>query len=236
MRTSILPLLIVLTSLPLHAEPGKPATDKEKMSYSLGHQLGSNYKHQSMDVDPDMLRQGIQDALAGTPPALSEADMDKLRADLRRQAQAAQRQQAEAAAEAKRAPGRAFLAENGKKAGVTTLPSGLQYRVIQAGTGKQPGPRDSVTVHYRGTRIDGSEFDSSYRRQEPASFPLNGVIAGWTEGLQLMREGARHELFIPPELAYGDKGRLANETLVFEVELLSVTPAATPGTTAPTTP
>jgi FKBP-type peptidyl-prolyl cis-trans isomerase FklB len=122
------------------------------------------------------------------------------------------------------AEGTAFLAENAKKPGVKTTASGLQYKVITPGTGKKPTAADTVTVNYRGTLIDGAEFDSSYSRGRPATFPLSGVIAGWTEGVQLMQEGGKSELIIPPALAYGDKGELAGQVLVFEIELISVGP------------
>jgi FKBP-type peptidyl-prolyl cis-trans isomerase FklB len=133
-----------------------------------------------------------------------------------------QRNRQQVEAKEKLAEGKAFLEQNGKKKDVVSLPSGLQYRIIKKGKGKQPGPTDTVSVHYRGTLIDGKEFDSSYKRDQPASFALNGVIKGWSEGLQLMKEGARWELFIPPELAYNNRGPLANQTLIFNVELLSV--------------
>ena len=119
-----------------------------------------------------------------------------------------------------------FLANNAKKADVTVTDSGLQYEVIQSGEGRSPGRTDRVTVHYRGTLVDGREFDSSYKRGEPATFPVNGVIAGWTEGLQLMKEGAKYQLVIPPALAYGDRGPLAGQVLIFDVELLSVSAGA----------
>ncbi len=220
-------LLIVLFSLPLHAEPKQIDNERDRLSYSLGHQLGANAKRQNLDINPDMVLRGLQDAHAGVAPALNAEEMTNALAEPRRKAQAARLEAASKAAEQKREAGRAFLAENQKKEGVVALPSGLQYQVIQAGQGQgqRPGPQDSVTVHYRGTLIDGQEFDSSYQRNAPASFPLNGVIKGWTEGLQLMREGAKYRFFIPPELAYGERGRLANETLVFEVELLKVATA-----------
>ncbi|OYY95596.1 MAG: hypothetical protein B7Y41_03605 [Hydrogenophilales bacterium 28-61-23] len=221
-------LIIASIGLPLHAASLTLDTERAQMSYSTGHQIGSNLKRQGVDLDADMLKQGIQDALAGSAARMTEPEMDKARAELRRQSQAAQQAKAEKAAEAKLTAGRAFLEENGKKAGVVALPSGLQYRVIKAGEGKKPVAVDQVTVHYRGTLLDGSEFDSSYRRNQPASFPLNGVIAGWTEGLQLMREGAKYEFYIPPSLAYGERGRLAHETLIFEVELISVQAASVP--------
>lgn len=219
----ILPaLLIALFSLPLRADPVQLDSERDRLSYSLGHQIGADFKRQALDINPEMVLRGLQDARAGAAPALSEEAMREVLAEQRRKAQAAQRAEVEKAAEQKRAAGRAFLEENKKKEGVVALPSGLQYRVLQAGQGKRPGPTDRVTVHYRGTLIDGSEFDSSYRRNAPASFPLNGVIRGWTEGLQLMQEGAKYQFTIPAELAYGSRGRLADETLVFEVELLEV--------------
>ena len=129
-------------------------------------------------------------------------------------------------AEANRQKGEAFLVENQKKEGVITLPSGLQYKVIEEGTGESPKPNDTVVTHYRGTLIDGKEFDSSYRRGEPASFPVNRVIAGWTEALQLMKVGAKWQLFIPPELAYGERGAGRaigpNAALIFEIELVEI--------------
>lgn len=219
-------LIIAILSQPLYADPLKLDTERDRMSYSLGHQLGSTFKRQATDVEPESVKRGIQDALAGNAPQMSEKEMDAARAELRRLSQTAQRVQAEKAAQIKRAAGLAFLEENKKKAGVNVTPSGLQYRVIKAGEGKKPGPQDKASVHYRGTLIDGSEFDSSYRRNQAATFPLNGVIAGWTEGLQLMQEGGKYEFTLPPTLAYGEQGRLANETLVFEVELLSVEPVS----------
>lgn len=215
-------LFIALFSLPLHAEPTQLDNERDRLGYSLGHQLGADARRQALDINPETVLRGIQDARAGVAPALSEEEMAKALAEPRRKAQAAKRAEAEKAAEQKRAAGRAYLEENKKKEGVVALPSGLQYRVIQAGQGQRPGPTDQVTVHYRGTLIDGSEFDSSYRRNAPASFPLNGVIRGWTEGLQLMQEGAKYQFAIPADLAYGSRGRLADETLVFEVELIKV--------------
>ena len=217
-------LLPLLASPIIQAEPVKLESESARMGYGVGYDLGVNFKRKGVNADPATLMRGMEDALSGTASALSEEEMGKARTELRRMNQTAQQVQMEKAADAKRAAGRAFLEDNAKKTGVVSLPSGLQYRVIQAGEGAKPGSADIVTVHYKGTRIDGSEFDSSYRRNQPAIFPLNGVIAGWTEGLQLMQPGAKHALFIPPELAYGKRGRLADETLVFEVELLSVAP------------
>jgi FKBP-type peptidyl-prolyl cis-trans isomerase len=157
---------------------------------------------------------------------MTPEEMRQALTELKRQAAAAAEQQREAQARKNRAEGEAFLAENAEKPGVTTLPSGLQYQVLAEGEGEPPAATDSVTVHYRGTLIDGTEFDSSYARGEPASFPLERVIRGWTEGLQLMRPGAKYRLFVPSELAYGEGSAGSKigpgSTLVFEVELLSV--------------
>ena len=132
------------------------------------------------------------------------------------------------------AAGEKFMQENANKEGVVTTESGLQYKVIEAGTGKSPGLEDRVTVHYRGTLVDGKEFDSSYKKGKPATFPLNGVIKGWSEGLQLMKEGGKSQLVIPPPLAYGDRGPLGHRTLIFDVELISVgAPPAAAVTPAP---
>jgi FKBP-type peptidyl-prolyl cis-trans isomerase FklB len=199
---------------------------KEKISYIIGMEIGENFKKQSIDIDPDILSRGIQDGLSGAKPLLSEQEarevMTAFEKEMRSRQQAAQK----AAGEKNKKEGEAFLAENKKKAGVKTLPSGLQYRVIKAGTGKKPAATDTVTTHYRGTLIDGTEFDSSYKRGKPATFPVNGVIPGWTEALQLMEEGAKWQLFIPSNLAYAERGagRVIgpHATLIFEVELISI--------------
>jgi FKBP-type peptidyl-prolyl cis-trans isomerase FklB len=188
---------------------------KEKVSYIIGMDIGGNLKRQSVDIDPSILAKGIQDALAGTKPVLSQEEIQETMVAFDKEMKEKQKQR-----------GEAFLSENKKKEGVKTLPSGLQYKVIKAGTGKKPKSSDTVTVQYRGTLIDGTEFDSSYRRGQPATFQVTGVIPGWTEGLQLMGEGAKWQLFIPSNLAYGERGMGGligpNATLIFEVELISV--------------
>jgi len=204
-----------------------PALEEQddKVNYSLGYQIGGDLKSQGVEVHPDLIIRGIQDALTDAQPLLAPLDMRTTLVDLKKRVVAAQRQKLREGAEQNRAEGEAFLAENGKKDGVTTLPSGLQYRVLTEGEGASPGATDSVTVHYSGTLIDGTEFDSSYRRDKPATFALNRVISGWTEALQLMQAGDKWQLFIPPQLGYGErsKGTIpANSTLIFEVELLSV--------------
>ena len=188
---------------------------KEKISYIIGMDIGNNLKKQSVDVDPNSLAKGIQDVLSGANPLLSKEDVQATMLTFQKEMGEKQKQR-----------GETFLSENKKKEGVKTLPSGLQYKVVKAGTGKKPKLNDTVTVNYRGTLIDGTEFDSSFRRGQPATFQVSGVIPGWTEAMQLMAEGAKWELFIPPNLAYGERGAGGligpNATLIFEVELISV--------------
>lgn len=207
----------------------KPATDKDKLSYSLGHNVGTNLKQQQIDVNIDVLLQGLKDGATGTS-TMKEEEIRETISNYQRERIAKQAEEQRKAGEENAKKGKAFLEENKKKEGVVALPSGLQYKVITEGKGKKPTDKDLVTTHYRGTLLNGTEFDSSYKRNEPATFPVNGVIAGWTEALQLMSEGSKWQLFIPAELAYGTRGGGGkigpNETLVFEVELLAVKDAA----------
>jgi FKBP-type peptidyl-prolyl cis-trans isomerase FklB len=170
----------------------------------------------------------VQDALLGKEPLMTPQEIRTTLVDLQKKVAAVQDQKRKVEEEKILAQGKTFLAENRKKEGVKTLPSGLQYRIVAEGSGKTPKSTDTVTVHYRGTLIDGTEFDNSYSRGKPATFGVGRVIAGWTEALQLMKEGARWQLFIPPDLAYGEKGAGSkippNSTLIFEVELISVEP------------
>jgi FKBP-type peptidyl-prolyl cis-trans isomerase FklB len=192
---------------------------KEKVSYSIGlnigRNLGSDLKRQSIDIDPNILAKGIQDALSGANPLLSNEEIQETMVAFQKEMMEKQKQR-----------GEAFLSENKKKEGVKTLPSGLQYKVTQVGTGKKPKLNDMVTVQYRGTLVDGTEFDSSYRRGQPATFQVSEVIPGWREALPLMGEGAKWQLFVPPNLAYGERGAGGligpNATLIFEIELISV--------------
>lgn len=199
---------------------------KEKVSYSIGLNIGNDFKTQGVDVDTNILLKGMTDALTGAKPMLDEEQIKETLTQLQKDMVAKQEAMAKEAAEKNKAAGAAFLAENGKKEGVTTLPSGLQYKVIQEGTGAKPTLDSTVTVHYKGTLVDGKEFDSSYSRNEPATFPVKGVIPGWTEAMQLMSEGSKWEIVIPSELAYGERGAGPvigpNSTLVFEVELIKV--------------
>jgi FKBP-type peptidyl-prolyl cis-trans isomerase len=206
---------------------------RDRGSYSLGYQIGKDLQRQGMDPNLELFERGVLDALANTEPLLDEASRRAAMTELRAQAAQALREKQARETELKRAAGRAYMAGNVTRPGVMTTPSGMQYQVLNPGVGKAPTAKDSVTVHYRGTLLDGSEFDSSYRRGQPASFQLSGVIPGWTEGLQLIQEGGKILLTIPPELAYGERGRLAHETLLFEVELISVQSAPSAESTKP---
>lgn len=199
--------------------------EKARVSYSIGYQVGSDFNRQGLDINSGVLSKGVSDALTDNSPLMTHQEMRTTLTDLQKTAAALQEQRMKAEAEKNMAEGMAYLAENSKKEGIKTLPSGLQYKVITEGSGKAPKAGDSVTVHYRGTLINGTEFDSSYSRGKPAAFKADRVIDGWKEALPLMREGARWQLFIPPELGYGDKrtGSIEpNSTLIFMVELISV--------------
>jgi FKBP-type peptidyl-prolyl cis-trans isomerase len=201
-------------------------TPKEKASYAMGMNFGAGLRKQSLDIDPAILARGLRDAFSNGKTLLTEdearAVLTQLQSDLRKK----QQDLAQQAGDANKKEGMAFLAANKTKDGVVTLPSGLQYKVLQAGTGPKPAPTDTVVCNYRGTLLDNTEFDSSYKRGQPATFPVNGVIKGWTEALQLMPVGSKWQLFIPAELAYGERGAGGqigpNATLIFEVELLSI--------------
>ena len=201
-------------------------SQKDKMSYIIGMDIGKNFKRQAIDIDPDILAQGVKDGISGGKALLSEEEARETLAAFQKEMMAKQEELAKKIGEKNKVEGEAFLAANKTKEGVKTLASGLQYKVIQAGTGKRPKLTDEVTAHYRGTLIDGTEFDSSHRRGKPANFQVNGVVPGWTEALQLMEVGAKWQLFIPPNLAYGERGAGRdigpNATLIFEVELISI--------------
>jgi len=200
-------------------------TPKDKLSYALGADMANNMKRYEIDIDPDQYMKGLKDALSGGTLLLTEQEIKTVIMAMQKDLQAKQQEKTKAQGDKNKADGEAFLAKNKSKEGVKALHSGLQYKVLVEGKGKSPKASDSVTVHYRGTLIDGTEFDSSVKRGEPATFPLNGVIKGWTEALQLMKEGAKWQLFIPANLAYGEVARPGlppNSTLIFEVELLSI--------------
>tara|TARA_B100001123_G_scaffold125867_2_gene146610 strand:+ start:1820 stop:2518 length:699 start_codon:yes stop_codon:yes gene_type:complete len=204
-------------------------TEEQKFSYSLGYSIGKDManglKRQGISPDHDAFSQGVRDVLKGEGALLTDAEIKQVMESYKQKIMSKQMEERRKAGEGNRQEGAAFLAENKRKEGVVELASGLQYKVIGAGSGNSPSATDKVTVHYRGTLLDGSEFDSSYKRNEPATFPLNGVIKGWTEGLQLMKTGGKWEFYIPAGLAYGDRDNVnipAGSTLIFEVELLSI--------------
>ena len=194
-------------------------TDQEKNGYSVGYDIGRSLQRQLADVDAESMARGLKDAMGGVAPALPDQEIQQRFATVRQES-------AKKIVEKNKKDGEAFLAKNKGEKGVKTTASGLQYKVITAGKGKQPTAEDTVTVNYRGTLIDGTEFDSSYKRNQPATFPIKGVIAGWTEALPLMKEGSKWMLYIPANLAYGERGAGnvigPNSTLIFEVELLSI--------------
>ena len=199
---------------------------KNRISYTIGVNIGQDFKSQKMDVDPDVLLMGLKDTLAGKELQLTEDEMVQEIQTFQKEMQEKMMAEMEALAAQNKTAGEAFLAENSQQDGVVVTESGLQYKILEAGEGDAPGPADVATVHYRGTLIDGTQFDSSYDRDQPATFPVGGVIAGWTEALQLMKPGAKWQLFIPAELAYGERGAGQdigpNATLLFDVELISV--------------
>jgi FKBP-type peptidyl-prolyl cis-trans isomerase FklB len=209
-------------------------TEKDKISYIIGTQLAASIRRANVEVSVDAVARGLTDALKGNKPAMSQSEMktlyDAWLARRKQELAAKQATQAKSASE-NLAKGAAFLEANKAKEGVVVLPSGLQYKVIKEGTGNTPVATDRVKTHYRGTLIDGKEFDSSYKRNQPATFPVTGVIKGWIEALQLMKEGAKWELYIPANLAYGAQARPtipANSALIFEIELIEIVKPAAP--------
>lgn len=207
-------------------EPLELKTANDRINYAVGYQMGGDFKRQGVAINPQAMIRGIQDALSDEKPLMTTQEMRSTLVALKRRVVSEQRAKLKQQAEENLRAGEAFLAENAKKEGVKTTASGLQYKVLKAGTGKTPAKGDSVTVHYRGRLIDGTEFDSSYSRGEPITFKSDRVIAGWTEALLMMQEGAKWELYIPAKLAYGARGagdRIPpNSALIFDVELIKV--------------
>jgi FKBP-type peptidyl-prolyl cis-trans isomerase len=201
-------------------------TGKDKVSYALGMNLGTNLHRDSIDIDTAIFLRALKDTLAGGKTLLTESEVRTALMQLQTEVRSKQMEKMKLAGEANKKDGDAFLVANKTKEGVVTLPSGLEYKVLTQGTGPKPAATDTVVCNYRGTLINGTEFDSSYKRGQPATFPVSGVIKGWTEALQLMPVGSKWQLFLPAELAYGERGPSPeigpNSTLVFEVELLSI--------------
>jgi FKBP-type peptidyl-prolyl cis-trans isomerase FklB len=230
-----------------HTTATKPlvlTTEKDKQSYAIGLNVGQSLHRDGIAVDPRIVVRGLQDAMAGGKVLLTDDQIKTVMTDLKNQVRQQQEAKRQAALETNKKEGAAFLAANATKPGVVTLPSGLQYKILVEGTGPKPTADDRVVCNYRGMLLSNTEFDSSYKRGQPATFPVTGVIKGWTEALQLMPVGSKWQLFIPADLAYGERGQATiepNATLVFEVELLSIVPKAPPTptpapTTTPTTP
>jgi FKBP-type peptidyl-prolyl cis-trans isomerase len=211
------------------SEKGAPMelkTQKDKASYSIGVSIGKNLKDQKVEINTDILVKGLLDAYTGAKTQLTEKEMGDVLTQFQQEIMAKAQEEAAKKGGENKSKGEKFLADNKNKPGVKTTPSGLQYTVISEGTGPKPTASSTVKVHYTGKLIDGTTFDSSVDRGEPIEFPLNGVIKGWTEGVQLMSKGSKYKFFIPSDLAYGDRGAGnaigPNETLVFEVELLDI--------------
>ena len=219
---------------PAPAEPPTMTPElKSKASYLIGQNFGMTIKVQGVDIDPDQLIQGFRDALGGAESKVPEAEANRVMADFQACFEAEMESKFRAQAAKNIEQGRDFLAANAAKPGVQTTASGLQIQTVQAGTGASPTPEDTVKVNYRGMLIDGTEFDSSYKRNEPMEFPLGRVIPGWIEGLQLMKVGGKARLVIPSDLAYGETGSGdaigPNAVLIFDIELLNVTKPQAPG-------
>jgi FKBP-type peptidyl-prolyl cis-trans isomerase FklB len=213
---------------PASAAKSPLPTPRDKNSYAIGLNVGKGLHQDSIDVDPNLILQGLKDGLSGGQSLMTDEELQTTMLGLQNEVRGKMEAKRQQAGGENKKTGDAYLAANKAKPGVTTLPSGLQYKVLKQGTGPKPTANDTVVCNYKGTLIDGKEFDSSYKRGEPAKFPVRGVIKGWTEALQLMPVGSKWELVLPPDLAYGERGAGAdigpNATLVFEVELLSIEP------------
>lgn len=202
-------------------------TSEQKTSYALGLDVATSFKRMPIQVDAEAFMAGVQDIFSDTAPKLSREEFMSLMTEFQKKMQEESQKAQQAVAQQNAAAGVQFLEENAKKDGVVTTASGLQYMVLEEGAGDEPGAEDTVSVHYEGTLIDGTVFDSSIKRGEPVSFPVNGVIPGWTEALQLMKPGSKFRLFVPSKLAYGERGAgqqiAPNSTLIFDVELIGIT-------------
>ena len=237
MKSIVISAVVLSFAVSLFAEEKPPQLKdlKDKASYALGLNFGFNFKRQNIDLNTDAFAAGFKDAMSGRKPLMSEQEVRETMMAFEKDMQQKQAETAQKnAAEADK-----FLAANKSKEGVKTTESGLQYKVLKEGSGAQPKSSDTVTVNYRGTLMDGTEFDSSYKRGQPATFPVGGVIKGWTEALQLMKVGSKFQLFIPANLAYGEQGRPGippNSLLIFEVELMDVKSPQAGGASATPSP
>jgi FKBP-type peptidyl-prolyl cis-trans isomerase FklB len=222
MKLKTLALLPLLFSAPVLVSAADIDTDKQKLSYIFGVQVGQGLKAEGVEIEMDAFAAGIKDMMEGNKPQIDQATAQKLVQDYQQKKQSAM---AETAAK-KQQEANDFLAENAKEDGVVVTATGLQYKIIEEGKGKSPTPEDKVVAHYTGKLLDGTVFDSSHDRGEPATFPVSGVIKGWQEALPMMKEGAKWQLVIPANLAYGDRGIGnvigPNETLMFDIELVSI--------------
>lgn len=230
MKNLLIALMVGGSVAALIAADESPLKDeKDKISYGYGMEIGKNLKRQGIEINPDLLAQGLKATLSGDKTLLTEDEVRQTMMAFQQKMQASRAEKTKKEGEENKTKGEAFLAENKKKEGVQTTASGLQYKVITKGTGPMPKADDTVKTHYRGTLIDGTEFDSSYKRGEPATFGVTQVIKGWTEALLMMPVGSKWQLFIPGDLAYGPGGRPgipANATLLFDIELISIEPKA----------
>lgn len=227
-KISTVAALLILSScnVPKKIDKASLKTQQDKVSYSIGYELGKNFKKQSLPIDTDVMKEGVRNGLAETPSLLTDKEMKDTMMALQKDMMDKQMAKAKESGTKSQKDGEDFLAKKKTEKDVKVLTSGLMYKVIKPGKGKTPKLTDSVTTNYRGTLVDGKEFDSSYKRGQPATFAVNGVIKGWTEALQLMKEGEKRELYIPSNLAYGPAGAGAdippNSALIFELELIKV--------------
>ena len=221
------------TALVLSAADAGPFKDaKDKTSYVLGMQVGKQFKQMGIEINPDMYMNGLKDSLSGGKTLLTDEQLRQAMTEWQKDLMNKRQEQRKVEAEKAKKESEAFLAENKKKPGVIVTPSGLQYKVLTTGSGPKPTTNDTVIVHYRGTLIDGKEFDSSYKRGEPSTFPVTSVIKGWTEALLMMNTGSKWQLFVPPDLAYGEFPRNPaippNAALLFDIELIAIKQAEPP--------
>ncbi len=219
--------LLLVANTVLAAKNLELKTPKDKASYAIGMDMGNSLKKNGVDVNPDALAKALKDVLTDQKTQLTDQEAGTILADMQKEMQGKRQEKMKIQGEKNKTEGTAFLAENMKKEGVKTLPSGLQYKVLTEGGGKSPSATDTVTVQYTGRLVDGTEFDSSYKRGQAATFAVTGVIKGWTEALQLMKEGGKWQLFLPSALAYGETGTVGgpigpNAVLIFDVELVSI--------------